>query len=224
MKLQVTALAIINIVAFTLLLYFFDIFGVINYYTIMRTKVEPVINPIMSRFVKRDRIEDSSLLQKYDLEKMRESFILREKDLESQEQMIISRTLELESQEKLLEEDKNNLLIAWSNYQAKLDERSEYETVLTDLANKVGAMPPANSVALLNQLAEDGSDDLVIDVLLQMDANAATAGTASITSYLISLMQPQVSARLLSKYEKRSSPSPKQAETIGESEFPSYNP
>ena len=91
------------------------------------------------------------------------------------------------------------------------------------LANKVNSMPPQNSVALLNQLAANGSDDLVIDVLLEMDSIAAAEGRNSTTSYLLSLMDPTVAARILEKYEARSNPG---NNTVPSSpnDFPNYLP
>lgn len=206
MKLQITVLTLINLIAFAALLYMFDVFGVVNYYTLMRTRVEPNLPSFITRFTQKPRVEDMSLLVKDDLNKMRESFNLREKDIQAQEALIANRALDLDSQLQALTADKENLLNAWSNYQATMDAASQYRTVLTDLANKIGNMPPQNSVALLNQLAQNGSDDLVIDVLLEMDATAAAAGNNSITAYLLSLLDPQIAARILEKYEARSTP------------------
>lgn len=206
MKFKIALLTIINLVAFTALLYMFDIFGVVNYYTLMRQKLAPFAPSIFNKIHKKERIEDMSLLYRDDLTKMRESFNLREKDLEAKEALIASKAIELNSQSELIEQDRQNLLSAWSNYQATMDESSQYQLVLTDLANKINSMPPINSVALLNQLAANGSDDLVIDVLLEMDAIAAAEGRNSTTSYLLSLMDANVAARILEKYEARSNP------------------
>lgn len=222
MKLQITVLALINLLAFAALLYMFDVFGVVNYYTLMRTRIEPNLPRFVTRLTKRARVEDMSLLAKDDLNKMRESFNLREKDLQAQESLIANRALDLDTQAEALAEDKQNLLNAWSNYQTTMNEASQYQTVLTDLANKIGNMPPQNSVALLNQLALNGSDDLVIDVLLEMDSIAVAEGRNSITSYLLSLLDPGIVARILEKYEARSAPAPT---TIPSSpnDFPLYN-
>ena len=139
------------------------------------------------------------------------------------ESLIASRALELNTQSELIEQDRQNLLNAWSNYQATMDESSQYQLVLSDLANKINSMPPQNSVALLNQLAANGSDDLVIDVLLEMDSIAAAEGRNSTTSYLLSLMDATVAARILEKYEARSNPG---NNTVPSSpnDFPSYLP
>jgi hypothetical protein len=206
MKLQVFVLSLFNLVIFIVLLYMFDVFGVVDYYTLMRSRIEPNLPGFITKIYNKPRINDASALTQDDLKKMRESFILREKDISSQEQMLITRAVELNTEQETLQQDKDNLLLAWSNYQAKIDERSNYQAVLADLAGKLGSMPPQNSVALINELAAGGSDELVIDVLLEMDAIAAQAGGNSITSFLISLLDPAVAARLLEKYEKRTSP------------------
>ena len=41
MKLKIGILTIVNLIAFIALLYMFDIFGVVNYYTLMRNKIAP---------------------------------------------------------------------------------------------------------------------------------------------------------------------------------------
>ena len=62
---------------------------------------------------------------------------------------------------------------------------------------------------------------LVIDVLLEMDSIAATEGRNSTTSYLLSLMDASVAARILEKYEARTNP---RNNTVPSSpnDFPSY--
>lgn len=223
MKFKIGILTIVNLIAFIALLYMFDIFGVVNYYTLMRNKIAPNVPGFLTKFTQKPRVEDMTLLARDDLSKMRESFNLREKDLQAQESLIASRAIELNTQSEVIEQDRQNLLNAWSNYQATMDESSQYQLVLTDLANKINSMPPQNSVALLNQLAANGSDDLVIDVLLEMDAIAAAEGRNSTTSYLLSLMDPNVAARILEKYEARSNPG---NNTVPSSpnDFPNYVP
>ena len=78
MKFKIAILIIVNLIAFTALLYMFDIFGVVNYYTLMRTKIAPNI-PLMARFTQKARVEDMSLLARDDLAKMRESLICEKK-------------------------------------------------------------------------------------------------------------------------------------------------
>ena len=223
MKFKIAILTVINLIAFIALIYMFDIFGVVNYYTLMRTKIAPNVPSFLTRFTQKPRIEDMALLARDDLAKMRESFNLREKDIQAQEALIASKAIELNSQSELIEQDRQNLLNAWSNYQATMDESAQYQLVLTDLANKINSMPPQNSVALLNQLAANGSDDLIIDVLVEMDSIAAAEGRNSTTSYLLSLMDPTVAARILEKYEARTNPN---NNTVPSSpnDFPSYAP
>ncbi len=223
MKFKIAILTVVNLIAFIALLYMFDIFGVVNYYTLMRTKIAPNVPSFLTRFTQKPRVEDMALLARDDLNKMRESFNLREKDIQAQEALIASKAIELNSQSELIEQDRQNLLNAWSNYQATMDESAQYQLVLTDLANKINSMPPQNSVALLNQLAANGSDDLIIDVLVEMDSIAAAEGRNSTTSYLLSLMDTTVAARILEKYEARTNPN---NNTVPSSpnDFPSYTP
>ena len=62
MRLKIAILTIFNLVAFIALLYMFDIFGVVNYYTLMRTKIAPSVPGFLDKFTKKDRVEDMSLL------------------------------------------------------------------------------------------------------------------------------------------------------------------
>lgn len=223
MKLKIAILTIVNLIAFIALLYMFDIFGVVNYYTLMRNRIAPNVPAFFTRFTKKPRVEDMTLLAMEDLNKMRKSFNLKEKDLQAQESLIASKAIELNTQSELIEQDRQNLLNAWSNYQATMEESSQYQLVLTDLANKINSMPPQNSVALLNQLAANGSDDLIIDVLLEMDAIAAAEGRNSTTSYLLSLMDANIAARIIEKYEARSNPGNNTVQS-SPNDFPNYLP
>ena len=91
------------------------IFGVVNYYTLMRTKIAPNVPGFLNRFTQKARVEDMSLLARDDLNKMRESFNLREKDIQAQESLIASKAIEFNTQSELIEQDRQNLLNAWSN-------------------------------------------------------------------------------------------------------------
>ena len=95
MRLKIAILTIVNLIAFIALLYMFDIFGVVNYYTLMRTKIAPNVPGFLTRFTQKPRVEDMSLLARDDLNKMRESFNLREKDIQAQESLIASKAIEL---------------------------------------------------------------------------------------------------------------------------------
>lgn len=216
MKRSILLLVAANLIVFVTLLYMFDIFGVVNYYTLMRRRIMPALPSFLNR--PKARIEDMYLLEKQDLSKMRQSFTERELDLNALSKELENKALALDSQAKSLEEEKNNLAIAWENHQKILEERKQYEVIITDLATKWGNMPPENSVAIIAEHSKNGEDQLIIDVFLEMDKISAASGTQSITAYLISRLDPAVAARILEKYEKRSIPAPTTVPSIPEDE------
>ena len=93
---------------------------------------------------------------------------------------------ELDEMRKSLELEKKKLEEIQKQY-------SGYKKNVVELAKKIGSMRPDESVQIMLRW----EDTLVIDVLRQMDAEAAEAGTGSITSYLISLMPRDRASRIM---------------------------
>ena len=93
---------------------------------------------------------------------------------------------ELDEMRKSLELEKRKLEESQKQY-------SGYKKNVVELAKKINSMRPDESVQIMLRW----EDTLVIDVLRQMDAEAAEAGTGSITSYLISLMPRDRASRIM---------------------------
>ena len=204
MRLRILFLVIANLAAFTALIYMFDIFGVVNYYTLMRDRISPVLPSFINK--PKERIEDMYLLEKDDLEKMRLSFDERKTDLDVMSIELQTKSSNLASIEQEVQQEKDNLAIAWQTFEQVQEERNNYQIILEDLASKWSSMPPNATVAIITEHANNGEDQLIIDVLNQMDRSAAETGAQSITSFIISELDPIIAARILEKYEKRASP------------------
>jgi len=204
MKARIFLLVMANLLAFASLLYMFDVFGVVNYYTLMRDRISPVLPSFISK--PKMRIEDMYLLEKDDLEKMRLSFDERKTDLDILSIELETKSSNLTSMEEEVQQQKDNLTIAWQTFEQVQEERNNYQTIITDLASKWSSMPPDATVAIITEHANNGEDQLIIDILNQMDKAAAESGAQSITSFIISELDPVIAARVLEKYEKRASP------------------
>jgi hypothetical protein len=184
---------IANILALVALFYMLDIFGLVNYYSLIADRIRPG----------KERAEDIYLLEKEDLENMRESFDERAHDLTVREENISEKESDIQTREAALAEERERIEAAWAQYEASQQDDMKAQAIVTDLATKLGNMPPEDSLAILEEHAANGEDQLVIDVLLEMDRQADAAGRQSLTPYLISLMPPDMAARILEKYRAR---------------------
>ncbi len=201
MKLRILVLIIANLVAFAALLYMFDIFGVVNYYSVMRDRISPVLPSFMS--ASQERIEDMYLLEKDDMAKMRLSFDQRQRDLDTLAEELSVQSSNISSAEQELQQERDNIASAWQTFEDVEKERNDYDIILTDMASKWGSMPPASTVAIITEHSNNNEQQLIIDVLNKMDVLAAESGTSSITSFLISQLDPAIAAGIFERYEKR---------------------
>ncbi len=201
MKLRIFVLMIANLVAFAGLLYMFDIFGVVNYYSLMRDRISPVIPSFVSSGT--ERIEDMYLLEKDDMAKMRLSFDQRQRDLDTLSEELNVKSSNISSVEQELQQERDNIALAWQTLEEVEKEKSNYDLILTDMASKWGSMPPASTVAIITEHSNNNEQQLIIDVLNKMDVIAAETGASSITSFLISQLDPVIAASIFERYEKR---------------------
>lgn len=200
MKLRILVLMIANLVAFAALLYMFDIFGVVNYYSLMRDRISPVL-PFVG--ASQERIEDMYLLERDDMAKMRLSFDQRQRDLDTLSEELNVKSSNISSVEQELQQERDNIAAAWQTFEDVEKERTDYDIILTDMASKWGSMPPASTVAIITEHSNNNEQQLIIDVLNKMDAIAAETGASSITSFLISQLDPVIAAGIFERYEKR---------------------
>lgn len=200
MRMRIATLLLGNVVAVIVLFYVLDVFGLVSYYSVISGQ----FYQSMPFVPKKTRVEDIALLEKEELSKMRAMFLDRERDLSSKETKLRDKERDLASREDGLNEGKEQLAVAWQAYTNRQKSDFEYAKIIKDLASKWKEMPPEKTAAILQEHAKNGEDQLVLDVLLEMDKQAQAEGAQSITSYIFSLLPPDLSARLLEKYRSRS--------------------
>ncbi|MBI4977211.1 MAG: flagellar protein FlbB [Spirochaetes bacterium] len=199
MRTRIMTLLLANLVAIIVLSYVLDVFGIVNYYSLMQR----YLFSSMPFVPQKKRLQDTYLLEKEEIAKMRMIFLEREKDLKAKETQLIEKEKDIVSREDSLNDGKKQLAVAWQSYTNKQKTDLTYVAITKDLAVKWKEMPPEKTVLIIQEHAKNGEDQLILDVLLEMDKQAAAEGAQSITSYLLSLLPADLSARLLEKYRAR---------------------
>lgn len=195
MRLRVLLLLVINIVAIAALFYMLDMFGIVNYYSMVKDRF----------YQPKGRVDDLYALEKEELNKMRLSFDEMQTDLDKKRKELEAMEQELNTKEEKLQEENSKLDLKWESLSNEMVNIKDRKETVNDIANSLMNMPPQNSVAILKQHAKNGNDRLIIDVLLAIDKLSAERGQASIKPYLLSLLPPDVSARISEKMESLSS-------------------
>jgi flagellar motility protein MotE (MotC chaperone) len=137
--------------------------------------------------------DEPSLIAKEEFEKAKDQLAERTEEIDRREAVIAEQEKNMRTEQEKLDEMRRSL----DQDKKKLDDEKNrwkgYSKNVQDLADKLTNMPPKESVPILVKL----DDALLIDVLRQMDSNAAQAGKKSITSYLISLMPKDKASRIM---------------------------
>lgn len=136
--------------------------------------------------------DEPSLIAKEEFEKAKEMLSERTEELDRREATITESEKSLKNEQEKLAELRRGIEQDRKRFEEEKNRYKGYQKNVTDLAGKIENMPPKDSVSIMMKW----EDTLVIDVLRQMDANAANAGKKSITSYLISLMPKDRASRL----------------------------
>jgi flagellar protein FlbB len=112
----------------------------------------------------------------------------RQRDLDDRHGEIIQMAQELEERQKALDEPDNSL-------RAQTADAENKASNIERIARNMNGMPPERAVGIM----ADMDDQLVIDVLRKTEELAQAAGTSSIVSYWLSLMEPARAAELQRK-------------------------
>ena len=105
----------------------------------------------------------------------------REEEIASREAIVDGRFLEVQQKEQEINEIKAGVMAERKKLAMMAQDIEDRNTKVADLANKVGNMPPEKAVEMM----VNWRDFDIIDVLRQMDRNAAATGTPSITPFLL---------------------------------------
>ena len=141
-----------------------------------------------------DAMDDTpSLIEKEEFEKEKQKLLERIEDLDRREAEIIKKEEALDKDKEELKEMRKGVELEKKKLDDTRNQYSGYKKNVKDLALKINSIKPQESVQIMLQW----EDTLVIDVLRQMDADAADAGKVSISSYLISLMPSDRASRIM---------------------------
>jgi flagellar protein FlbB len=175
--------------------YWFDHLGLIDY----KDLIGPFVKYLPS-FLNRGESagEDPLLLEKEFIIKKEEMLEEKMMILERKEQQLETRELTLQESEAKLKEDIARLEEEKKLLSEKLREYDNYRENIRKQAGYFTAMPPQAAVERLAQL----DDLLAIDILRQIDSEAAEEGRMSVVPYYLSLMNPEKAATLQRKMTK----------------------
>jgi len=139
------------------------------------------------------RDDEPSLVEREEFEKEKDKLSERVEELDKREAKIVEAEKQVEQEKMKLKEIRRGLELEKKNLEMEKKRYSGYKRNVEDLAGKIQGMPPEEAVAIMVQW----EDPLIIDVLRQIDQEAAEAGTTSISSYLISLMPKDKASRIM---------------------------
>ena len=183
-KFKIAYLLLVILFSLGVLTYLLDRWGVI--------RLEEYIPYLISEAPLAPDDDSISELDREALEKERERLkeeelrlLALQTELEQREQILIDREEELAEREKGLKEERSKL-----EEEQKL--RADRARMITEMANRLNAMPPDDAVAIV----EGWSNTELVDVFLQMERNAEEQGAPSIVPFLITKL-PRERAALI---------------------------
>ncbi len=159
-------------------LFWLDTIGLIN------------LHKYMNRFAKESPSvlekagDEPSLIEREEFEKEKQKLHDRVEELDKREALLAEEEKKIKSEREKIEEVANGLKLEKKKFEEAKKVYSGYQKNVRILAEKIGNMPPEDSVKIM----VNWEDPLIIDVLRQLDANALEAGQQSITPYLITLI------------------------------------
>jgi len=137
--------------------------------------------------------DEPSLIEREQFEKEKQGYAERVEELDKREARLQEIEKELASEKEKQDEIKKGLDLEKKKFDDQKNRYAGYEKNIKVLADKVANMPPDESVKIMVNWEEP----IIIDVLRQMDADAEALGSASITSYLITLMPKEKASRIM---------------------------
>jgi flagellar protein FlbB len=169
-------------------IYLLDGLGIIrggDYITMLKDENPPIL----------EDTEFPGEVEKLRFQKWEERLMQREEEIASREAIVDGRFLEVQQKEQEINEIKAGVMAERKKLAMMAQDIEDRNTKVADLANKVGNMPPEKAVEMM----VNWRDFDIIDVLRQMDRNAAATGTPSITPFLLTLFTPERRAEIARK-------------------------
>ncbi len=185
---RVLFLLLINLGLAFLSLYILDMLQIIDYKQILSSV--PFIREAYAV-----KIEDPYLLEKLELEKKEQILDEKIRNFESDKKKLEEETRNILIEKENVAKERENTRNMIDNFEKEKAKKETYDVQVDQQAAWIEGMPPQNAVKIL----EKQDDMFIIDILKRMETRATETGRQSIVSYLLSLMDPEQSARIQRK-------------------------
>ncbi len=136
--------------------------------------------------------DEPSLIEREEFEKEKEKLRERIEELDKREAKIEQAEKEQDKEKEKLLDIRKGLELEKERIEKEKKMYSGYKKNVADLARKIVSIPPKGAIDIML----NWEDPLIIDVLRQIDADAADAGKMSISSYLIQNMPADRASRI----------------------------
>jgi flagellar motility protein MotE (MotC chaperone) len=185
---RIIFLLFINLGLAFLSIYILDMLQIIDY--------RQIINEVpFMREAPSPKIEDPYLLEKVELEKKWQTLDERVRNFDEEKKKLEEESRAIAIDKENVARDKANVQNMIDNFEKEKSEKESYDKRIDQVTVQYERMPPDDAVKILAKQ----DDMMVIDVLKRMDEHAQAAGQASPVSHLLSLMDPEQSARIQRK-------------------------
>ncbi|QJR22008.1 hypothetical protein BREVNS_1258 [Brevinematales bacterium NS] len=185
---RILFLLLINLGLVILSIYFLDMLEILDYRQIFSQ-----IPFLRESFVV--KIENPFLLEKLELEKKWLLLEEKQRNLDDAKREMEKAFLMITQKQEELAQEKENIQNMIAQFELAKQNQATYEKRVEEIATQIENMPPQSAVKIL----EKQEDEMLIDILRMMEKRAQTAGKRSLVPYLLSLMDPEQSARIQRK-------------------------
>ncbi len=185
---RILFLLLINLGLVILSIYFLDMLEILDYRQIFSQ-----IPFLRESFVV--KIENPFLLEKLELEKKWLLLEEKQRNLDDAKREMEKAFLMITQKQEELAQEKENIQNMIAQFELAKQNQATYEKRVEEIATQIENMPPQSAVKIL----EKQEDEMLIDILRMMEKRAQAAGKRSLVPYLLSLMDPEQSARIQRK-------------------------
>ena len=168
-------------------IFWLDFIGLLNLQTHMSKYKKP------ESFVVDANDDSPTLVAREEFRKEQQRLLERIQELDKREMKISEDEKLLMAELEKIEEMRRGLDVEKRKLENEKNKHAGYKENVSKLAEKLFNMPPKDSVDIMVNL----EDALLIDILRQMDVDAARRGSGSITPYLMTLMPKEKASRIM---------------------------
>ena len=168
-------------------IFWLDYIGLLNLQTYMNKYKK------LESFVVDANDDEPTLIAREEFRKEQQRLLERIQELDKREMKISEDEKLLMAELEKIEEMRRGLDIEKRRLENEKNQHAGYKENVAKLAEKLFNMPPNDSVNIMVNL----EDALLIDILRQMDVDAARRGSGSITPYLMTLMPKEKASRIM---------------------------